>query len=110
MSAPKELLERIHLRLEESFTGIGEVVKDLPPADVVDLLNQLTLVEAATVVAMLSVPRAVEVLDQPTMTRRPAIVSRLEPGRAINVPDVLFKKIEDTDLADWAARFGGQPD
>jgi magnesium transporter len=89
VSAPKELLERIHLRLEESFTGIGEVVKDLPPADVVDLLNQLTLVEAATVVAMLSVPRAVEVLDQPTMTRRPSIVPRLEPGRAAQLLDDL---------------------
>ena len=43
MTAPKELLERIQLRLEESFTGIGEVVADMPPADVADLVNQLTL-------------------------------------------------------------------
>jgi len=68
--APEELLERIRLRLEESFTGIGEVVSDLPAADVADLLNQLTLAEAASVIMMLPVPRAVEVLDQPTMTRR----------------------------------------
>jgi hypothetical protein len=43
VTAPKELLERIQLRLEDSFTGIGEVVGDMPPADIADLLNQLTI-------------------------------------------------------------------
>ena len=85
MPAPEELLERIRLRLEESFTGIGEVVTDLPAPDVADLLNQLTLAEAATVVMMLPVPRAVEVLDQPTMTRRSAILEKLEPARAARI-------------------------
>ena len=42
VTAPKELLERIQLRLEDSFTGIGEVVGDMPSADVADLVNQLT--------------------------------------------------------------------
>jgi len=83
--APEELLERIRLRLEESFTGIGEVVSDLPAADVADLLNQLTLSEAASVIMMLPVPRAVEVLDQPTMTRRGTILEKLEPSRAARV-------------------------
>jgi magnesium transporter len=83
--APEELLERIRLRLEESFTGIGEVVTDLPAPDVADLLNQLTLAEAATVALMLPVPRAVEVLDQPTMTRRSAILEKLEPARAARI-------------------------
>ena len=85
MPAPEELLERIRLRLEESFTGIGEVVSDLPAADVADLLNQLTLAEAASVIMMLPVPRAVEVLDQPTMTRRATILEKLEPSRAARV-------------------------
>ena len=85
MPAPEELLERIRLRLEESFTGIGEVVTDLPAPDVADLLNQLTLAEAATVALMLPVPRAVEVLDQPTMTRRSAILEKLEPARAARI-------------------------
>jgi len=83
--APEELLERIRLRLEESFTGIGEVVSDLPAADVADLLNQLTLSEAASVIMMLPVPRAVEVLDQPTMTRRSTILEKLEPSRAARI-------------------------
>jgi magnesium transporter len=82
LPAPDDLLERIRLRLEESFTGIGEVVTDLPAADVADLLNQLNLAEAASVIMMLPVPRAVQVLDQPTMTRRAAILEQLDPARA----------------------------
>jgi magnesium transporter len=82
MSAPEELLERIRLRLDESFVGIGEVVAELQPADVADLVNQLTRQEAAAVMSMLAVPRAVEVCDQPTLRRRSAIVEQMEPGRA----------------------------
>ncbi|MEP7274442.1 MAG: magnesium transporter, partial [Acidobacteriota bacterium] len=85
MPAPEDLLERIHLRLEESLVGIGERIAHLPPADVVDLLNQLTLIEAATVITMLSVPRSIELFDQPTMRRRSAILERLEPGRAAQI-------------------------
>lgn len=85
MPAPQDLLERIRLRLEESFVGIGEVVADLRPADVADLVNQLTRQEAASVMAMLTVPRAVEVFDQPTLHRRSAILEQLEPGRAAQI-------------------------
>jgi methionyl-tRNA synthetase len=35
-----------------------------------------------------------------------AVWRTLAPGHAINPPDVLFKKIEDTDVAAWAERFG----
>ena len=89
MSAPEDLLERIRLRLEESFVGIGEVVAELQPADVADLVNQLTLHEAATVMSMLAVPRAVEVFDQPTLNRRSRILEQMEPGRAAQVLDGL---------------------
>lgn len=85
MPAPHDLLERIHLRLEESLVGIGEQVADLPAADLADLLNQLTLVEAATVVSMLSIARATELFDQPTMTRRTAIIEKIDPGRAAQI-------------------------
>jgi magnesium transporter len=84
-----ELLERIRLRLDESFTGIGEVVAELPPADLADLVNQLTLQEAAAVMTMLSVPRAIEVLDQPTLRRRSPIVEELDPSRAAQVVEGL---------------------
>lgn len=85
MTAPKELLERIQLRLDDSFTGIGAVVGDMPPADLADLVNQLTVVEAATVLTMLPVARAVTVFDQPTMKRRAAIMEDLPAARAAQV-------------------------
>jgi methionyl-tRNA synthetase len=34
-------------------------------------------------------------------------LSRLEPGRAVSVPEVLFRKVEDVQVAEWATRFGG---
>jgi magnesium transporter len=84
-----DLLERIRLRLDESFVGIGEVVAELPPADLAELLNQLRLQEAAAVLSMLSIARATEVLDQPTLRRRSAIVEKLEPGRASQLLEAL---------------------
>jgi magnesium transporter len=84
-----DLLERIRLRLDESFVGIGEVVGELPPADLADLVNQLRLQEAATVLSMLSIVRATEVLDQPTLRRRSAILEKLEPGRASQLLEAL---------------------
>lgn len=82
MPAPDELLERIRLRLDESFVGIGEVVAELLPSDVADLVNELTRHEAAAVMSMLAVPRAAEVFDQPGLRRRSAILEQMEPGRA----------------------------
>ena len=81
----KQLLERIHLRLDESMVGIGAQVADLAPADLAELLNQLTLAEAATVVSMLSVARTIELCDQPTMRRRAAILEQLEPERVAEI-------------------------
>jgi len=34
-------------------------------------------------------------------------LSRLEPGRPVKAPEVLFKKIEDAQVAEWIERFGG---
>ena len=81
----RKLLERIHLRLDESFVGIGEMVSDLAPADLAELINQLTLAEAASVISMLPVPRAIEVCNQPTMRRRAAILEQLEPPQVAQI-------------------------
>ena len=81
----KALLERIHTRLDESFVGIGKMVSELPAADLAELINQLTLAEAATVVSMLPVARAIEICDQPTMRRRAAILEQLEPARVAEI-------------------------
>jgi magnesium transporter len=81
----EDLRERINLRLEDSLVGISEQVADLAAEDLAELLNQLTLVEAASVMMMLPVARAVELCDQPTMTRRGAILAKLDPGRAAQI-------------------------
>ncbi len=81
----KKLLERIHLRIDESFVGIGEMLSDLAAADLAELFNQLTVAEAGTVVTMLPIQRAIEVFDQPTMRRRSAILEQLEPTQAAQI-------------------------
>lgn len=81
----KALLERIHLRLDDSFVGIGAQVSDLEAADLAELLNQLSIVEAATVLSMLPVTRCIELCDQPTMRRRAAILAQLEPERVADI-------------------------
>jgi magnesium transporter len=81
----QQLLERIHLRIDESFVGIGAAVADLAAADLAELINQLTVAEAATVVTMLPVPRVIELFNQPTMRRRSAILEHLEPARAAQI-------------------------
>ncbi len=97
MPAPKDLLERIQQGLDESMSGLGEQVVDLPAADLADLVNQLTRAEAAMVIMMLPVPRAIELCDQPTMRRRGAILEQLEPDRAAEILDGLSAD-ERTDI------------
>ena len=65
------------------------MVSDLAVPDVADLLNQLTLVEAASIVTMLPLPRTAEVFDEPTLTRRPAMLEQLEPDRAAQILEAL---------------------
>ena len=35
------------------------------------------------------------------------LLNVLEPGRAVRAPEVLFRKVEDTQVAEWRERFGG---
>ena len=85
----QDLLERIRLRLDESFVGIGEEVAGLPPADLAELINELMRQEAASVLSMLSIPQATAVLEQTTLRRRSAIVEQLDPSRAAQVLEAL---------------------
>ncbi|MBO0859924.1 MAG: magnesium transporter [Chloracidobacterium sp.] len=97
MTTLEELRDRINLRLEESFVGISQQVADLHPEDLVELLNQLKLIEASTVVMMLPAQRVIELFDQPTMTRRGAIFEKLDPTRAAQVIEGLSAD-ERTDI------------
>lgn len=92
-----KLLERIHLRLDESMVGIADQLGHLDAADLAELLNQLRLAEAATVISLLPVARAVEILDQPTMRRRAAILEQLEPDRVAEILEGLSAD-EGTDI------------
>ena len=93
----QQLLERIQLRLDDSFVGIGSEVVDLPPEDLAELLNQLNLSEAAAIVSMLPLQRSIELCDQPTMRRRAAILERLEPSRVAAILEGLSAD-ERTDI------------
>ena len=100
MSTPRDLqqlLERIQLRLDESFVGIGSEVADLPPEDLAELLNQLRVNEAAAIVSMLPLARCIEIYDQPTMRRRAAILQELEPARVAAILEGLSAD-ERTDV------------
>jgi magnesium transporter len=97
MPAPQELLDRVRLRLDENPGGVGEQVADLPAADLADLLNQLTLAEAAAVVSHLSVSRAVDIFDEPTLGRRGAILEQIDPTRAADILEGLSAD-ERTDI------------
>ena len=35
------------------------------------------------------------------------VLAVLPPGRPVKAPEVLFRKIEDTQVAEWRDRFGG---
>ncbi len=93
----QQLLERIQLRLDESFVGIGSEVSDLPPEDLAELLNQLRLNEAAAIVSMLPLERCIELCDQPTMRRRAAILEQLDPKRVAAILEGLSAD-ERTDV------------
>jgi methionyl-tRNA synthetase len=55
-----------------------------------------------------------EALGEPYPGRWPSleggVLAVLEPGRAIRAPEVLFKKVEAEQVAEWRERFGGPED
>ena len=92
-----KLLERIHLRLDESSVGISHQLAHLDAADLAELLNQLTLAEAATVISMLPVARVIELFDHSEMRRRAPILEQLEPERVAQILEGLSAD-ERTDV------------
>lgn len=92
-----KLLERIHLRLDESSVGISQQLAHLDAADLAELLNQLTLIEAATVISMLPIARVIELFDHSEMRRRAPILEQLEPERVAQILEGLSAD-ERTDV------------
>jgi magnesium transporter len=99
MGAPSELVERrLWSELEERPDAFAARLSDLPPADVVDILNRLRLADAAAVLDALPVSRAVEVFDQPTLRRRGALLEQLAVERGAEILTGLSAD-ERTDVA-----------
>jgi methionyl-tRNA synthetase len=53
-----------------------------------------------------------EALGEPFPGRWPSldgagVLDALEPGRPVRAPEVLFRKVEDAQAAEWRERFGG---
>ena len=89
-------------------------IKTDPERAAVIVRTGLDLVALFAVLARPFVPATAEVVAR-AVGEDPAApwpapeqaLGRLEPGREITVPDVLFRKIEDAQVAEWTARFGG---
>ena len=59
-----------------------------------------------------SVEKLCEAIGEPYPPTWPSFdaaaeLTRMEPGRAVRAPEVLFKKVEDDQIAEWIERFGG---
>jgi magnesium transporter len=99
MGAPSELAERqLWSELEERPDVFATRLIDLPPPDVVDILNRLRVADAAAVLEALPVSRAIEVFDQPTLRRRGALLEHLTVERGAQILTGLSAD-ERTDVA-----------
>ncbi|MBS0408595.1 MAG: methionine--tRNA ligase [Proteobacteria bacterium] len=92
-------------------------IKTDPDRAAVIVRKAINLVALYARVSAPIIPHAAEVIAQavgepypPTWPSPDAKVelSRLEAGRAFSVPDVLFRKIEDDQVAAWTERFAGK--
>jgi magnesium transporter len=99
MGVPSELIERrLWAELEERPDAFAARLSDLPPADVVDILNRLRLADAAAVLEALPVSRAIDVIDQPTLRRRGGLLDQLTLERGAEILAGLSAD-ERTDVA-----------
>src|SRR5262249_7925304 len=72
------LADHIRLHLEEDPTGLAPHLVDLRPADLADVLNQLSLTEAGQVLALLPLEKAIAVCNEPFFARRGRVFEHIE--------------------------------
>ena len=91
-------------------------IKTDPERAAVVVRTALNLVDLVARVSAPVIPFAAEKIAEavgesypPTWPSTDAVLelSRLEPGRPVRTPEVLFKKIEDEQIAEWTLSFGG---
>src|SRR5262249_14655647 len=73
------------MHLETDPAGVREHVLEAKPADFADVLNHLSIAEAAKVLALMPEDRAVAVANQALLRRRGRIFGQLEPAFAAKV-------------------------
>ena len=63
---------------------------------------------AAMILDALGVPEDRRTLSEVAFADIPTLLDALPRGHEISPPDVLFRKIEDEQVAEWTERFGGE--
>lgn len=81
MSRDTELAEELRQALEAEPPTLPPLL-ELREPDLADVMNQLSIAEAAHVVKHLPSTGAVRVFDQPELRHRAAILEELDPGQA----------------------------
>jgi Mg/Co/Ni transporter MgtE len=85
MHNDRELVEELRRSLEQEPPTLPQNVLDLREADIADVLNELSLFEAAHTLRHLPLETAIRLCDQPSPHRRGAILEQLEPAQAAGI-------------------------
>ncbi len=89
MSTIEELAEHLRGSLEDEPPTLPPELLDLRDADVADVLNRLTVPEAAHTLSHLPVPLAIRLSDHPELHRRGMILEQLDPKLAARIVEAL---------------------
>ena len=85
MQNSQEIANEIHLHCDEKSGKVSDELLALRPPDIAEVLNRLSIVEAATVLRLLPLETAVSVCDLPSVRRRGLILDQLDPKLAANI-------------------------
>jgi magnesium transporter len=80
-----DLVEALRQSLEQEPPVLPPGLLELPDPDIADVLNQLSVVEAAHTLKHLPRPLAVQLCDHPELRRRAMILEQFEPEQAAQI-------------------------
>ena len=89
MLTVEELAEQLRGSLEQEPPTLPSDLLELREADVADVLNRLTVPEAAHTLGHLPLPLAIRLSDQPEFRRRAMILEQLDPALAAKIVEAL---------------------
>jgi Mg/Co/Ni transporter MgtE len=82
MDNDRDLVDELRRSLEHEPPTLPQNLLDLREPDVAEILNQLSLFEAAHTLRHLPIQTAIRLCDQPSLHGRGAILEQLEPAQA----------------------------